>query len=74
MSKDMVVQCLLTSDDRRDIGFIDARHAVKGRRMQLEGFQGWWTVQEVYKDSAMTAAQASERSMDHGRQREFSDA
>jgi hypothetical protein len=46
-----ITQCKLVFDNRETIAYIDAEFAKKGWLIRMDGVDGLWYIQEVYKDS-----------------------
>ncbi len=67
-----VTQCELRDGDRLHVAWLPSRHARRGAVLRIDSVPGRWVVVATY--STQPLHDVSERSRDHARQREFSDA
>lgn len=69
---DIMTQCDLRDGPRQHVAWIPRRFARRGAVLLIDSLPGRWTVTAAY--ASRTVRDASERSRDHARQRDFSDA
>lgn len=69
---DTVTQCMLSCGVRRHVAYIPTRFAHVGQLVTIDCMSGLWRVDATY--TTLPISTAIERSRDHARQRDYSDA
>jgi hypothetical protein len=67
-----VTQCMLSCGAYRHVAYIPTQFAKVGQLITIEGMPGLWRVDATY--TTLPTSTAVERSRDHARQRDYSDA